>query len=150
MKLLKLCILLALPALLACAGCRKEEKKVELDNSLRLLVKLNGAYGFCDRGGITVIPAQFASASIFSQGLAAVQIKGKNGYIDVNGKMVIPPTFESGSIFLGNRASVRRSGKWGYINQEGKIVVEPEYLSTFAFTDGLAAVIVPKGNGCNA
>jgi len=49
-------------------ACQREEKKVELDKSTRLLVNFNGKYGYCDKGGIMVIPAQFDSASIFSDG----------------------------------------------------------------------------------
>ena len=105
-------LIIMLAVLTICSGCQREEKKVDLDKSLRLQVKLNGKYGYCDRGGLTVIPAQFDSASIFSEGLAGVRVNGKDGYIDVKGKMVIPPTFDAASIFLNGRAPVQRGGKW--------------------------------------
>ena len=57
---------------------------------------------------------------------------------------------EVGSVFLGGRASVRKAGKWGYINPAGEQVVDPEYLSTFGFTEGLAAVVVADGAATKA
>ena len=147
---MKYLVILMLAVLTISYGCRQEEKTVALDKSMRLLVKINGKYGYCDRGGILVIPAQFDSAAIFSEGLAAVRVNGKNGYIDVSGKMVIPPTFNAASIFLGGRASVRKAGTWGYIDQTGKMVTDSDYLSTFGFTDGLAAVVVTKGGSAKA
>ena len=47
-------------------------------------------------------------------------------------------------IFLNGRAAVKKGGKWGYIDQTGKMVTDTDYLSTFAFTEGLAAVVVVK------
>ena len=127
---MKRLLYLTLALLTICAACNREEKKVVLDNSLRLLVKFNGKYGYCDRGGTTVIPPQFGSASIFSEGLATVRVNGKDGYIDTNGNTVIPPSFDSASIFLNGRASVRKGDKWGYINQAGKMVIDADYLYT--------------------
>src|ERR1039457_6391582 len=141
---MKRILILTLALLTLCSGCQKEEKKVVLDNSLRLLVKFNGKYGYCDRGGTTVIPPQFNAASIFSEGLAPVRVNGKDGFIDTNGNMVIPPGFDKASIFMNARAAVQKDGKWGYINQTGKMVTDYDYLSTFAFTEGLAAVVVTK------
>ena len=69
---MKRLLILTLAVLTLCTACQQEEKKVALDNSFRLLVKFNGKYGYCDRGGILVIPPQYEAASIFSEGLAAV------------------------------------------------------------------------------
>lgn len=66
---MKRLMILVLAALVICTACNREEKKVVLDNSLRVLVKFNGKFGYCDRGGTTVIPPQFDSASIFSEDL---------------------------------------------------------------------------------
>ena len=67
-----LILLLALAAI--CSACQKEETKVDLDKSYRMLVKFNGKYGYCDQGGITIIPPQFEGASLFSEGLASVRV----------------------------------------------------------------------------
>ena len=148
--MMKRLLILALAAFMLCTACHREEKKVVLDNSLRLLVKFNGKYGYCDRGGTTVIPPQFDSASIFSEGLATVRVNGKDGYIDTNGNMVIAPSFDGASIFLDGRASVRKGDKWGYVNQAGEMVIDADYMSTFAFREGLAAAVVAKGSGAKA
>ena len=65
---MKRVFVLALAALMICTACHREEKKVVLDKSLRVLVKFNGKYGYCDRGGAMASP-QFGSASIFSEGM---------------------------------------------------------------------------------
>src|ERR1039457_2578667 len=100
---MKRTMILVLVALVICTACQREEKKVVLDNSLRLLVKFNGKYGYCDRSGALIILPQFDSASIFSEGLATVRLNGKDAYIDVNGNMAIPPNYDAASIFLTGR-----------------------------------------------
>lgn len=147
---MKRLLILALAVMVIGTACQHEEKKIVLDNSLRILVRFNGKYGYCDRGGTTVIPPQFDSASLFSEGLASVRVNGKDGYVDTNGKLVIPLSFDSASIFMNGRAAVKKGSKWGYIDQKGKPVTDFDYLSTFAFTEGLAAVVVEKGNGAQA
>lgn len=106
--------------------------------------------GFMDKTGKVVIPAQFANAASFSEGLAAVYTDKGVGYIDLSGKIVIPPQFPCALNFSDGRALVngvfnviRR--KWGYIDKTGKIVIELKFLSAGSFSEGLAPVkIIPE------
>lgn len=53
-------------------------------------VKLKGKWGYIDRNGTLIIPAQYDDAGGFSEGLAPVKQKGKWGYIDRNGTWRFP------------------------------------------------------------
>ena len=53
-------------------------------------VKLKGKWGYIDRNGALIIPAQYDDAGGFSEGLAPVKLKGKWGYIDRNGTWRLP------------------------------------------------------------
>jgi hypothetical protein len=63
------------------------------------LVTIGDKYGFMDADCDMVIPAQYAKAMQFSEGLAAVEIGGKWGYIDERGSLVIPPKFAGAWFF---------------------------------------------------
>jgi hypothetical protein len=89
--------------------------------------RFGSRYGFIDRAGKTVIPAQYDLTFGFSEGLAAVQIGKRWGFIDSSGKMVIP---------LGNFSDVKpfhnglsrvvlERGGVGYIDRTGKFVWGP-------------------------
>src|SRR5689334_14847220 len=62
----------------------------------------------------TTVAPEFAAASGFSEGLAAVQIS----------------TNESSS------------GMWGFIDKTGNIVIAPKFERALAFSEGLAAVAI--------
>src|SRR5664280_2471586 len=59
-------------------------------------VRVKDKFGYIDRTGKLVLKADFAGASRFSEGMAAVQLQkyGKVGYIDETGKVIIPPQFD--------------------------------------------------------
>lgn len=92
----------------------------------------NVKWGYKNAKGKTVVTAQYLSAHIFSEGLAAVAIinfEGDErwGFIDTKGNIVIP-------INLGNVLSDFDNGKAHvmigdvafYIDQTGKTVAAPE------------------------
>lgn len=87
-------------------------------------------YGYIDRNGRIVIPAQYEYARPFSEGLAAVEFPGTEGgtpslwgYIDTNGKTVIPPTFSAqpGDFSEGLAIVTKRSKKQTVIDRNGKV-----------------------------
>jgi bifunctional DNA-binding transcriptional regulator/antitoxin component of YhaV-PrlF toxin-antitoxin module len=111
----------------------------------RFLFMRNGKFGYIDRNGKIVIPARYAKAWDFGEGLAAVSTDGKTyGAIDTNGKMTISPKFEFIYGFKNGLARIQskdRSGiKYGYIDRTGKIVIPARYRSAEDFSEGLAAV----------
>jgi hypothetical protein len=95
----------------------------------RALVTKNGETHFIDTSGKTVIPAKFAAASSFSEGLAAVRSHNPNlvGYIDRSGTFVIQPKYLSGSDFHDGVAAVAdgSSQKVGLIDRSGTMIVPP-------------------------
>jgi len=37
--------------------------------------------------------------------------------------------------------------RWGYIDRTGNLLTESRFIATFAFCEGLAAVVVPQSKG---
>lgn len=96
----------------------------------------------CRRGymslynGEIVIPAQYQSAWMFSEGLGAVIKENKIGFIDSQGKEVIPFQFRVNPLpgrrvdFLFKKGLcpiLNTRGKVGLINKKGEWVLQPEY-----------------------
>lgn len=104
-------------------------------------------YGFLDEYANVVIVPQFARASSFSEGLAAVvptdslgiSMK-KVGFIDQSGAFFIKPAFDDAYDFKEGFAAVKLSGGWGFINRNGTLIVKPQYQQVRSFSNGLAAV----------
>lgn len=120
-----------------------------------LTVETDGAteerWGFINKEGQLVIPAQFLHAKSFAKnGLAAVEFApGEWGYINKDGKTVIPATFEDAETFAENGfAAVKRNGSWGYIYKTGRMVVNPQFDEAHPFGDeGLALVRISDKYG---
>jgi hypothetical protein len=102
------------------------------------------SYGYMNKSGEKVIPAQFANANAFSHGLAGVQSGGsqggKWGYIDPTGKVVIGFRFTYVEGFSDGLAVVGVSDKCGYIDESGTFVIQPVYESCGDYSEGLAYV----------
>jgi hypothetical protein len=111
----------------------------------------DGKWGFMDRTGRVVIPAQYHMALDFSLGPAPVQPEpgGKWGFIDVIGRMVIQPRYaqagETG--FSEGLAAVQpeAGGKWGYADDAGGLYIEPQFGAAEGFSEGFAAVQTAEG-----
>jgi len=96
-------------------------------------------YGFMDRTGAFAIPAQFAGASSFSEGLAAVKVSsdlGANdwGYVDPKGTFVVAPGFKAAGPFSNGLAYVERVTEKhilvsAVIDRSGRVVVEKPFLN---------------------
>jgi hypothetical protein len=142
---LKILILGLLP-ILSLSGCNKYFAKpkpipanstVSIDSERFRFIR-DDKFGYIDRTGKIVIPAQFNRAENFSEGLATVEIGEKYGCIDLNGNMVIPPQFNDYIYRFGNGlAKVDRSG---YIDRTGKIVIADRFDQANTFSEGLAVV----------
>jgi hypothetical protein len=100
----------------------------------------DGRWGYLDRQGLVVIPAQFSFAYDFSEGLACVQTAEGCGYIDKAGVFVIKPVFDSAENFSEGLAPVCQKECWGYIDKSGKLVLKPQYSAASPFSEGLAYV----------
>ena len=102
------------------------------------------SYGYMNKSGVKVIPAQFGNAAPFNHGLAGVEGEntnsGKWGYIDTTGRVVIGFKFSYVGEFSDGLASVNSSNKCGYINESGAFVLQPTYDSCGDFSEGLAYI----------
>ena len=110
------------------------------DTEWLLPAKKYGRWGFIDKEGEWIIPAQFEASYHFTEGLAAVKYYGKWGYIDRYGKWIIKPEFRDAKPFREGVACVKKLNKWGYINKTGEWHIKPELLVVSSFADGKALV----------
>ena len=90
-------------------------------------------WGYIDKTGKMVIPAQYAWAEPFSEGLAAINHCGEGFFIDKTGKKIALGNYSHVSPFVAGLSRVyvgtNEERMWGYINRTGKIVWGPfKYL----------------------
>jgi DNA-binding transcriptional regulator/RsmH inhibitor MraZ len=104
-------------------------------------------YGYMDKAGRVVIPAQFHDSGHFSEGLAWVSVlKERNwlyGFIDKTGRMVIEPQFVYQPCdFVDGLAKVVGQATSGFIDREGRLRIEvgAEQSGDF-FSEGLLPVV---------
>lgn len=99
------------------------------NNLSKVSVNVRGVgtrYGFIDRTGKMVIPAQYLSLSGFHGGYAIAQARnGMFGVIDMKGTWVIKPTFEELSSFQHEMARAKKNNKVGLIDLSGEWIVPP-------------------------
>lgn len=105
-----------------------------------------GLWGYFDTAGHIAVEPQYAVASRFTEGLAAVSVKqGPHilwGYIDERGKWVVPPRYTKVGPFADGYASVcvDSDRKFGFIDRSGRVVLEPRYDDIGFFSEGLCEV----------
>jgi hypothetical protein len=100
-------------------------------------------WGFIDKTGTPVIPAQFRYAGPFSDGLALVQRPGEHSwsYIDRAGNVLLTVSYRYAHDFSeGLAAVVGERMRNGFIDKSGKMVIEPRFHIAKPFREGLAAV----------
>lgn len=100
-------------------------------------------YGYLDKRGKVVLPAQYEYAYDFEDGKALVRIKDRTfALIDPNGKQLHTYSFEEmGPLREGLLPFRKASGdKEGYINKEGDVVIPPRYGKALPFQHGRAIV----------
>jgi hypothetical protein len=109
-------------------------------------VQVGGKWRFTTHKGQYKFDLEFAKASSFSEGLAAVQAttSGKYGFIDTSGNYAIQPLFEDARPFAEGLAAVRVNKRWGYLSKNGEMQIPNRYpLFADAFVGGLALVSNP-------
>jgi hypothetical protein len=104
-------------------------------------------FGFIDTTGKWVIQPTYAAASLFSEGLAAVEINGKYGFIDKNGKVIIEPKFdyvnsfhEGLAMFYKYNKTDNSISKLGYIDKQGNMVIDAKFDYASDFKNGFATI----------
>jgi WG repeat protein len=131
------------------------------------------SYGYINRKGDFVIPPQFLTAQLFSEGLALVvkveSVKDvtKVGWIDKSGQWVVTEVQGYAPPDVFSRTFVNPSGDWryseglvsfrvypegktlhGYMDRKGHVVIEPRAFNIIGpFLGGIARVFVKGGEG---
>ncbi|HET6569464.1 MAG TPA: WG repeat-containing protein [Rhodothermales bacterium] len=110
-------------------------------NGLALYRSHDDMYGYLDKNGEPVIPAQYNAALPFAGGRAAIKISDRWGYIDADQKTVISPQFISAASFGEDLAPVRRDQNvWGYADRSGSVAIQPQFDQARPFVESRAAV----------
>lgn len=103
-----------------------------------------GKYGFIDKTGKVIVPAQYERAGEFSEGLASLLTDKGYGFIDVSGQFVIKPAYSDVENFVDGIAAVIAPAaaepsryRKTYIDKTGKVVLDlgagdEYYLSSFS------------------
>lgn len=101
--------------------------------------------GFFNKEGYEIIPAQYAEAHNFSEGLAGVKSYSnlKWGFVNDFGEEIIPFQYDYADSFSEGLALVERDGRYGFINRTGEEVIPCKYKCPNLpgkFSNGLAFV----------
>lgn len=99
-------------------------------------------WGYTDPEGDLVIPARYAEAQPFHDGLAWVRRPDTDRWSLINllGTTVIPPSFRAAHPFSDGLAWVVGEGGWTAIDATGAVHVAPNFAEVRPFRRGLAAV----------
>lgn len=131
-----------------------EKKKVLIPKTFeRNLVLIpfykDGKFGFSDENKNLIIPAQYASAQPFCEGLARVRLKsnGKCGFIDTNGNQVIQAKYDFAEDFSEGLAEVQINNKKIFVDYTGREIILPKYDFVYKFIEGLASVRLDNKEG---
>lgn len=116
--------------------------------------KKGGLFGYMDRNGSWIIPAQFQEIRKFNDGLAAVMSSGAWGFVSRSGQMVFPAEFDHVSDFFRGLAIVRKQGKFHLVDKNGGFLLEKGYDKISLVPDnyflieeeGKMGLVAPDGN----
>ncbi|MGN1001188.1 MAG: WG repeat-containing protein [Oscillospiraceae bacterium] len=101
-------------------------------------VEATGLFGYIDKSGELVIPAQYEDAYVFNSGFAAVKRDGKWGAIDTSGNVLIPFLYDDSFGTSDGYMTVGLNGKYGLVDRSGNVVVPLEYDDISTFAGGVA------------
>ncbi|MDO5090957.1 MAG: WG repeat-containing protein [Cardiobacteriaceae bacterium] len=76
-----------------------------------LAVEKNGRWGFINRQGRLVIPAEYEETNGFAESKAAVKLDGLWGVIDTSGKLLVQPRYQSAHRYFSGLLPVSKNGK---------------------------------------
>ena len=106
-------------------------------------------FQYIDKEGKIVINPQFASATVFRDGIALVRTTGDKaqwGFIDEDGKYTIQPSFKEATVFSEDLAwVVSENGAPTAITSKGEIKITLQDAETVRiFQEGLAAFSITQ------
>lgn len=91
-------------------------------------VQQDGKWGFINREGALVIPAQFQETNGFAEGKAAVRLDGYWGVIDTTGKLTVQPRYQDAHRYFNGILPVSKNGSdFIGLDHHGREVALPVY-----------------------
>lgn len=101
-------------------------------------------YGYIDRTGKVVIPADLSQPLEFSEGLAVVSRNGKDGYINNKNELVIPAKFDAAYVFSDGVAAASLLQKDVLIDKTGKTLcaLPKDNVYNVHFSEGYSSAFV--------
>ncbi len=87
-------------------------------------VKINGKYGYIDKGENVIIDPIYDDAFGFSEGLAVVKSGDYYSFIDHKGNIISKDRFEDANSFSDGLAGIVIRGEVKYVNKEMKVVID--------------------------
>lgn len=97
-------------------------------------------WGFIDKTGNFVIPAEYDKVSDFFQGYARVQKNNLWGIIDKQGKIIVPIEYEFIDELKNGHYRVKKNKLWGFLDSLFTLVVPCQYYNAYPFQHGTAKV----------
>jgi WG containing repeat len=109
-----------------------------------LVVPQNNAirYGYIDRNGNLVIPADLKLAKSLGYGFIGFSKTGKWGVMKVTGESVCAEMYHEILPFSEGLAAVRKGNRWGYIDTSGQEVIALKFEKAGDFQEGLARMVL--------
>jgi hypothetical protein len=83
-------------------------------------VKIGEFFGYADKNGRVVVPAQYQEARRFPDGRAAVKLAGRWGFINYSGRLVVQPIYDWADNFHKGRARVILHEQEQQIDRHGR------------------------------
>lgn len=99
-----------------------------------------GGWGYEDKEGNIVIPADFEEAGDFNNSLAIVKMNGKWGVIDKTGKRIFECIYDNIEPFSDNTALARIGNVSYYLYSDGNSRALPQELTFYSYQYGLARI----------
>ncbi|MBI3511628.1 MAG: WG repeat-containing protein [Bacteroidetes bacterium] len=109
------------------------------DTNTMILAQNNGLrYGYIDRNGNIVIPADLKMSKPLGEGFIGFTRTGKWGVMNVRGEIICPENYNEILPFSEGKAAVRKGTKWGFIDTLGTEIIEPGFDKAGGFHNGIA------------
>jgi len=100
----------------------------------------SGKWGYADKTGQWVIPAQFDLGFPFSEDRAVIKQGELHGIIDRQGKWIVRPSLKFALSYREGLVPVERGGRGLFLDPDGRPAFARDFESAREFGDGLAPV----------
>lgn len=116
---------------------------VRMKDTVMVITQTNGIrYGYIDRFGNMVIPADLKQIKALGGGLIGFSRTGKWGVMNSAGATVCNELYMEILPFSDGFAAVRKGARWGYIDTTGQELISPAFDKAGAFHEGLARAVI--------